>query len=164
MSYLITKHVLVFLFFMFMHVELKNIRIIELELFERTRCAIRRRLRRDELRYDRSKRVANRVGAEGDGHGATRRRARARARHRPSPPNPSRPRSNAMRRDRSRGRAITRRRACEQGLARAADRDREPRRHQTRRTEEAWHGGSSENHRGAGLLRKTLTLTLIPKP
>ena len=81
---------------MFMHVELKNIRIIELELFERTRCAIRRRLRRDELRYDRSKRVANRVGAEGDGHGATRRRARARARHRPSPPNPSRPRSNGV--------------------------------------------------------------------
>ena len=71
-----------------MHDELKNIQIIELELFERTRCAIRRRLRRDELRYDRSKRVANRVGAEGDGHGATRRRARARARHRPNSTEP----------------------------------------------------------------------------
>ena len=54
MSYLITKHDLVFLFFMFMHDELKNIRIIELELFERTRCAIRRRLRWDESRYMRS--------------------------------------------------------------------------------------------------------------
>ena len=53
MSYLITKHVLVLLF-MFMQVELKNIRIIELELFERVRCAIRRRLRRDESHYVRS--------------------------------------------------------------------------------------------------------------
>ena len=54
MSYLITKHVLVFLLFMFLHDELKNIRIIELELFERARCAIRRRLRRDESHYVRS--------------------------------------------------------------------------------------------------------------
>ena len=37
-----------------MHEELKNIRIIELELFEHTRCVIRRRLRGDESRYVRS--------------------------------------------------------------------------------------------------------------
>ena len=56
MSYLIAKHVLVLLLlFMFMHDELKNIRIIELELFERTRCAIHRRLRRDESHYVQSK-------------------------------------------------------------------------------------------------------------
>ena len=49
------RSVFLFFLFMFMHVELKNIRIIELELFERTRCAIRRRLRRDESHYVQSK-------------------------------------------------------------------------------------------------------------
>ena len=57
--------ILVLLFIYFMHDELKNIRIIELELFKRMRCAIRRRMHRDELHYMRSERGAEAVGAEG---------------------------------------------------------------------------------------------------
>ena len=92
-----------------------------------------------------------------DDHGATRRRARARARRRPrfvgtlvSPDQARRFRRQSG----SRGAAITRRRADEHVLVRAADRDRNPSRSPLHRKDVKRHGGSSESHRGAGLLHR----------
>ena len=47
-AFLFSKHVLIFSCYRFMHDELKNYRNKELKLLERTRRAIRQRLRRDE--------------------------------------------------------------------------------------------------------------------
>ena len=113
-----------------MHEELKNIRIIELELFERTRRAIRRRLRRDESHYVRSEWVIELSGSRGRrawGDAPARKVSRAP----PAKPDetlagPDGVRRFRRRQTRLRGPSITRRRAGEHGLVRAAGGDRGP--------------------------------------